>query len=627
MIGRGRTLLLLGTVFASGTAVMIVEMTAVRAIQPFFGSTNFVWTNVIAVVLAALAVGYSLGGRLADRRPSPGLLYAIMASGGGLLLLCAGLVTPVSRLFLTDGVHLQGVVSVLVRGSLGATLILFAPPILLLGMISPMAIRLLSEGGVGRAAGRVFAVSTVGSILGTYLPTLWLVPAVGSRGSILIAAAVLIGAAAVGLLGFRRFRGAAVTTVLLVVAIAGGAGGSLEPARGAPSFGASGSSTVLVEVESPYQFLTVRDDVYEDGSVVRGLTINEGVYSYHSARVEGRVLTGSRHYDDYTVLPLLLDLEPGAELDGLIVGMACGVNASQWKHFWGDVYRLRVDGAEIDPGVVALGREYFGLPGPESDWLRTFPMDGRQLLRVLPEEQRYHLVVVDAFANEIYIPFHLGTREFFELCRRRLQPGGVLAMNVYAVGEDAPNLLALENTLATVFGHVVRARQHGGWNFQLLARNGDAPPEMERLAPARVRERFSMWPGYQTWSGIPEWEGLLALGERFIEDVRVVEPVAEGWILTDDRAPLEYLTDRFLERLEERVLADDGSGRGRLHHLARRQTSLLLVVGMAWVVVLGLGLLALRATGSEYATPETRPAASVKETGQPCPPTTPNPEP
>jgi MFS family permease len=177
---------LLGTVFASGMAVMIVEMTAVRAMQPFFGSTTYVWTNVIAVVLAALAVGYAVGGRLADRFPSTTLLYGLLGVGGGVLLVSAWLVTPVSRLFLQDGIDLEGAVTVLLRGSLGASLILFAPPLLLLGMIAPITIRLLARGGVGRAAGSVFAVSTVGSILGTYLPALVLVPRIGSRGSILV---------------------------------------------------------------------------------------------------------------------------------------------------------------------------------------------------------------------------------------------------------------------------------------------------------------------------------------------------------------------------------------------------------------------------------------------------------
>lgn len=594
IVGRARTVLLLATVFASGAAVMIVEMTAVRAIQPFFGSTNFVWTNVIAVVLAALAIGYALGGRLADARPSPALLYGLMSAGGGLLLVTAVIVTPVSRLFLGQGVELEGIVSSLIRGSLGATLILFAPPILLLGMISPLAIRLLSRGGVGRAAGRVFAISTVGSILGTYLPTLLLIPALGSRGSILLAGGVLIAAGLAGFIGFGRRRGAIFPTVLAVIALTVASTGNLKPDRGAPPLGPFGQATVLAEVESAYQFLTVRDDVWDNGTRERVLTINESVYSHHALRRMDRVLTGVRHYDDYVILPLLLDLPPGSELAGFVVGMACGVNAAQWHHFWKDVYRLRVEGAEIDPAVMDLGREFFDFAGSDPDWLEVHAMDGRQVLQALPADRRYHLMVVDAFTNDLYVPFHLATREFFELCRHRLFPGGILAMNVHAVGAGAPNLRAIENTLATVFGSVVRVKRYDGENFLLLARNGDSPPLVERLASSRITERFLDWPDYTVWSGIAEWEDLLALGDAFQGEFTVVEPDAGEWVLTDDRAPLEWLTDRFLARLEDESLEEDPLWREEIHELAWHQGILLGFTGLGWVFSLALGLAVVR---------------------------------
>ncbi len=141
---------------------MIVEMTAVRVLQPFFGSTNYVWTNVIGVVLASLAVGYAVGGRLADRRPLPVLLYGLLAGGGLAVLFSAPAATPVSEWLLPVEMHVEGVAGTLARGSLAATLLLFAPPTLLLGMVSPLAVRLLATGGVGSAAGRVFALGTVG---------------------------------------------------------------------------------------------------------------------------------------------------------------------------------------------------------------------------------------------------------------------------------------------------------------------------------------------------------------------------------------------------------------------------------------------------------------------------------
>lgn len=569
---------LLAAVGASGAAVMIVEMTAVRALQPFFGSTTFVWTNVIAVVLAALAVGYAVGGRLADRRPSAGLLFGLLAAGGLLVAGGAFLVPPVSRLFLSEGVDLEGLASVLVKGSLGATLLLFAPPLLLLGAVSPIAIRLLAAGGVGRAAGNVYAVSTVGSIAGTYLPTLLLVPHLGSRGSLLVAAGLLVVPAALGLVLVVRGRGAAAAAAILALfsaaALAGASGG---PGRGTPVLPDGGVAVVLAERESPYQFLTVRDDRYPGEPASRVLTINEGVLTFHSLKVEGRVLTESRHYDDYAMLPLLLDLEAGAELRGAVVGFACGVNASQWVHFWDGPFRLRVDGAELDPEVLALGREFFDLPPEGSGALRPAAADGRPWLAALPTGTRYHLLVVDAFANELYIPYHLGTREFFELCLRRLEPGGILAMNVYAVGEDAPNLAALENTLATVFGSCLRLSQYHGRGYVLVARRGEGPPDLARLAPARARERFG------AREGVAEWDRLLELAADAAADAAVVVPRRGLPVLTDDHAPLEWMTDRFLGLREAGI----AGGREDVAALARKQDRALAAVGAGWAVLLG----------------------------------------
>jgi hypothetical protein len=557
---------------------MTVEMTAVRALQPFFGSTTLVWTNVIAVVLAALAAGSALGGRLADRRPSETLLHGILATGGVLTAIAALLVVPVARLFLDEGVDAAGLGSILVRGSLGSSLLLFAPPLLLLGTVCPLAVRLLSARGVGRAAGSVLAVSTAGAIAGTYLPTLLLVPRLGSRGSLLAAAALLLLPAAAGLLLLRRPRGAAAGLLVAAAAAAGAAAGP-GPVRGTPRLPGGGESAVLAERESPYQFLTVRDDRPADGPPRRVLTINEAVHTFHSLRVEGSVLTGSRPYDDYSLLPFLLDLEPGAELRLGVVGFACGVNAAQWRHFWDGPFRLRVSGAEIDPEVLSLGREFFGLGDGAGAASAVAAADGRLWLEALPRDARLHALVVDAFAHEIYVPFHLGTREFFDLCRRRLEPGGVLAMNVYAVGASSPNLRALGNTLAGSFGSCLRLPQHGGENFVLLARNGDGPPDAARLRPGAARARFG------DRAGLAEWDRLLDLAAEAAAGATVVPPSEGERSLTDDDAPLERLTDRFLEGLE----AGEAGPRARAAaDLRSRQERLLAAVGAGWVALLGV---------------------------------------
>ena len=244
---RGRSAFLLLTVFLSGAAVMVVEMTTVRVLQPTFGSTTYVWTNVIAVVLAALAAGYAIGGRIADRRGTPGLLYGILAAGGLLVAATVPLATPVSKWVVPLDIDLENVSSFLSRGSLVATLILFAPSTLLLGMVSPIAIKLLADSGAGRAAGRVFAFSTVGSIVGTYLPTLWLIPEHGSRGTLLVAAAMLLAPAVIGLIAFSGRRGAALAAVAVAAWGATNAFADTRPNRGAPRLREGGTSVVLDE--------------------------------------------------------------------------------------------------------------------------------------------------------------------------------------------------------------------------------------------------------------------------------------------------------------------------------------------------------------------------------------------
>ena len=551
-LSKGAVAFLLLTVFCSGTAVMIVEMTAVRVLQPFFGSTNYVWTNVIGVVLASLSVGYAVGGRLADRRPIPALLYGLLALGGLAVLLSAPAATPISEWLLPVEMHVEGVARTLARGSLAATLLLFAPPTLLLGMVSPLAVRLLATGGVGEAAGRVFALGTVGSILGTYLPTYVLIPQLGSRGTLMVSAALLIAPAIVGLVGFGRRPGAVGALLALVLALPTAALAHTQPRRPAPPLPGGGTATVLAEGESPYQYVSVREDHYDDVTF-RLLTLNEGVYTYHSFHVVGSVLTNSRYYDDYALLPFLLDVPSGAPLRGAVVGLAGGVTAHQWKHFWGDAYDLHVDGAEIDPLVVEWGRRWFHLPAVDEPWLDVHIMDGRPMLAATPPPERedgYHMIVVDAFAHELYIPFHLGTLEFFELCKKRLAPGGVIAMNVYAYRPDSPNLLAIENTLATAFGSVVRVRQFYGTNYVLLARNGAEPPDVTRLAPLRVRQRFG------DRDGLAEWDQLITQAERVPRKSAVVRPDPNGLVLTDDHAPIESLMDAMIDRMEEDIRGD-----------------------------------------------------------------------
>jgi hypothetical protein len=369
--------------------------------------------------------------------------------------------------------------------------------------------------------------------------------------TLLIAAATLVLPAVVGLLLFAGRSGAVLATIAVVGWTGTRAFADTRPNRDVPKLPrGAGTAHVLTERESPYQYLTVRDDVLTGPPPVemRQLSINEGVFTYHSLEIKGSVLTGQRYYDDHALLPLFLDVPPGRPLRGAVVGLACGVTPRQWKHFWGDVYDLTVDGAEIDPVVIDLGREYFHLPPADAGWLRAYAMDGRQMLSAAPAGTTYHMIVVDAFSQEMYVPFHLGTREFFELCKRRLVAGGVFAINVYAYRPDSPNLEAMENTLATVFGRCLRIRQWWGSNFVLVAKNGDVPADAARVLAGPAKARFG------ARDDVSEWKKLIAQAAWIPDHTTVVRPDPTKMVLTDDHCPLEAMTDRFVDREESEIL-------------------------------------------------------------------------
>jgi hypothetical protein len=247
---------------------------------------------------------------------------------------------------------------------------------------------------------------------------------------------------------------------------------------------------------------------------------------------------------------LLLDLPPGQQLRGAVVGLAGGVTPRQWDHFWGRTYDLLIDGAELDPDVVALGRRHFHLPPEGTDWLRVRIMDGRQMLATLPADVSYHMLVVDAFSQEYYIPFHLATREFFELAKSRLADGGVFAMNVYAYSADAEILTAIENTLATVFGRCQRVKQKWGGNFLLLAKKGGEPADVTRLLESRARTRFG------SRADVAEWDTLMGQASWIPEHTTLVSPVDARPVLTDDLCPLELMADRSFREIESEILGD-----------------------------------------------------------------------
>ena len=489
MTGR-RRLALGALVFGAGIGALATEITASRLLEPYFGSSTIVWANLIGLVLAALALGYWLGGRVADRHPSPALLGFLVLGGA----LCIAAIPFVAKPFLD--VTVQGLDRVslgAVVGSFFSVLLLFAPPVVLLGMVSPFAIRLAVSDvtTAGSVAGRLYALSTAGSLLGTFLPALVLIPAIGTQRTFL-ATAVLVAVSASFLLGIRYAVIALALGLLVLV----------------PPGAVKAQAGVIHEETSLYQYIQVVQR--PDGR--RHLYLNEGV-AVHSVWRPHAVLTGGE-WDTYLAVPPLL----GRPLSSVaILGNAGGTTARALGVFYP---RAKVAGVELDPAVTRVGRRYFGLG--ENPRLTVHTGDARPFLR--STHDRYDLIVVDAY-HQPYVPFYLATREFFALARARLAPGGIVALDVAATPDDKRLVHAIGGTLATVFPQVL---EWPALRFNTIVLGLTRP-----LARAELVRRLRAGP-----ARLAVLRGLLA------REASAVMPSSDPW--TDDRAPVEWVTDRMI---------------------------------------------------------------------------------
>ena len=487
---RRSSLALGALVFGAGIGALATEITASRLLAPYFGSSTIVWANLIGIVLAALALGYWLGGRIADRRPEPSLLGFIVLASAVFVAAIPFVAKPFLDLTV-EGLDEASVGSVV--GSFLAVLLLCAPPVVLLGMVSPFAIRLAVTGieTAGAVAGRLYALSTAGSLLGTFLPALVLIPAIGTQRTFLVVAA-LLALSSCFLLGARYLVAAAVLAALLLVPP-----GAIKAHEG-----------LLHEETSYHQYIQVVEE--EDGR--RLLYLNEGV-AVHSVWRRDSVLTGGV-WDAFLALPPLLDrpLERVA-----ILGNAAGTTARALGVYYPDA---EIDGVELDPAVSRVGREYFGLAEQEATTVHD--ADARPFLR--STDERYDLIVVDAY-HQPYVPFYLATREFFALVREHLTPGGIVALNVAAVPDDTRLVSAIGQTVAAELPQVLQ--------WPALRFNTIVLGLTEPLAPAELQRRLHDGPA-----------DLAVLRDLLAQDVEPIEPGGTPW--TDDRAPVEWITDRMI---------------------------------------------------------------------------------
>lgn len=406
--------LLLATVFLTGSAVMVVEIVGTRVLSPVFGVGLFVWSAQLAVTMGSLATGYFLGGTLADRRPSAAALYGTV--------LVAGLTVALGTF--AAGTVLAAAVDLGLRtGTVVAGAILFGPPLVALGMAGPLTVRLANRAVdfTGRAAGRVYGVSTVGSLLATLVTGFWLVPSFDHRHILLATAAGLFVLAALGLKGGARM-GALVALALPL------AGWSRPPAD------LPAGVQVLATSESLHGRLQVIDDKNRFMRVLRSDRSLLGAIDF---------ATGQSSFTYVYLLDALCFARPQAK-DALQIGLGIGTAPMAFER-----RGLRCDSIEIDPEVARLAREYFGFE-PRGD---VFLEDARTFLQ--RTDRTYDLIVHDTFTGGA-MPTHLLSLEVLETIHGLLRPGGALALNLvgYSDGPNAAASQMVARTLAEVFPHV-----------------------------------------------------------------------------------------------------------------------------------------------------------------------------
>ncbi len=493
-------------VFVVGTGSLGAEIAAVRLLAPYFGASTIVWANTIGIVLVALSVGYWLGGRLADRHPNMRSLCLVALLAAILLALVPFVADPLLDVAVDA---LDEISAGAFVGSLLAVLVLVAVPVLLLGTVSPWAIRLAvhSVEEAGTVAGRLYALSTAGSLLGTLVSALVLIPLVGTRRTFLIFALAIAIVAVWGLRPVRRWALAPLAIAVLIALPVGTLKADTDS-----------DGRVIHEAETEYQYARVIE--YPDGT--RTLELNEGQADHSVCEAEcdagpagprnpTSVLTGNV-WDGHLVLQFSGRGEPPRRV--AILGNAAGTTSRAYEEFFP---RTRVDGVEIDAELSEIGRDYFDMNNPR---LHLYHEDARPFLRRI--DARYDVISVDAY-RQPYIPFYLTTKEFFETVRDRLTPGGLLIVNAgHPEGQDDLEKV-LSATIAEALPHVMR--------YPIEDTNTLLVASVTPLSADRLRSAVPELPPALRVTALAAARGLAA-------------PLEGGEVYTDDKAPVEWLIDK-----------------------------------------------------------------------------------
>ncbi|GAC1363154.1 MAG: fused MFS/spermidine synthase [Ktedonobacteraceae bacterium] len=512
--------LLILQVFVAGAASLALELSASRLLAPYFGTSLFVWANLIGLILLYLTLGYFIGGRVADRYPRPGVFYSLIALAA-FLISCIPLISrPILHWSLSSfSTYSVGVF----YGSLVAVILLFAAPMILLGCVAPFAIRLRVQqvGRSGHTAGMLYALSTAGSILGTFLPAFWLIPTYGTYGTFVLCGVVLFLFALLGLI-FSQAESLTMPalvlnrrllTALLLIPMLLSLSGLQGPIK--PPSGTNGGGKMLAERESVYNYI----QVVRSGNETQ-LILNEGV-GIHSIYNPDKVLTRGP-WDYFSIAPYFNN-PPFTENQvrkACIVGLGAGTIPRELSAVYGP---LPIDGVELDGEIVNLARQYFHMNEPN---LHVVVQDGRYFLQNTP--QTYDLIGIDAY-QQPYVPFQLTTSEFFRLVRSHLSPTGVAVINAGRTNKDFRLVEALAQTMHTVFPNVYIIDSARFANSMVIGTN--APTQKANFTTNAGRLTNPL---------------LQMVASDSINYGNIREEQGSRVFFTDDHAPVEQLIDAII---------------------------------------------------------------------------------
>ena len=494
------------TEFFAGMSVMAVELGASRLLAPYFSSSQIVWTIIIGTIMIAMALGNIYGGRSADKDPNPDKLYKrILIAAIWIALI------PVLGKYIIIGISALLIFTVssnfLIVAAFVACMVIFVFPLFLLGTVTPSLAKYTMDNleDNGRTVGTLGAFNTIGSILGTFLPTFVTIPAVGTAISFLLFSGVLLVLAIIYFVHTGRMEKKIPISILAFL---------LCCVFGYNSSFAFWEPNLTYEGESIYNYLQVKED---DQNVILSTNVLFGVQSILKKDAS---LTGM-YYDYAMAAPYLAGISQKEQANMLILGMGTGTYATQCQRYFDN---LTIEGVEIDQKITDLAGEYFALP----DDIDVYTYDGRAYLNAV--DQKYDVIMVDAY-QDITIPFQMSTVEFFTMVKEHLTDNGVMVVNMNMRGTEEGNINQyLSDTIASVFDTVYTADVIGSTNRELFAcMSNDAMQS------------------FQTGMAAETDFALYLMMQQVADGMETY--TATEYMMTDDKAPVELLGMQVIDEL------------------------------------------------------------------------------